>query len=161
MIGNETRMVHGPFSGVKDNSFVIRFLGGINSKVWLTLPSGQGHRPLDREKLYLFLLLERFRQRFQPVIHLLLASRQVNQVKEKNRPDDSIAEKKVRHTPSTILTERFTFRVTSSAMLEFRRMAIRNTTKVTQRTVIAMTENIKACIISGSNSAPLLVMTTG
>jgi len=103
-------------------------------------PLARRHRPLDQEKHYLFLLLEGFRQRFQLVIHLLLASRQVNQVKEENRPDDDIAEKKVRHTPSTLWTEC----VISSAMLEFRRMAILNITKVAQRTVIAMTETIKA-----------------
>ncbi len=85
-------------------------------------------------------LLEGFRKSFQLVIHLLLASRQENQVKEENRPDDDVTEKKVGHTPSTLWTKS----VTSSAMLEFRRMAILNITNVTQRTVIAMTETIKA-----------------
>ncbi len=100
--------------------------------------------PFEQERLYLLLLLEGFRKSFQPVIHLLVASSQENQVKEENRPDDDIAEKKVRHTPSTLWTECRVFRVTSSAMLEFRRMAILNITNVTQRTVIAMTETIKA-----------------
>jgi len=89
-------------------------------------------------------LLEGFRKSFQLVIHLLLASRQENQVKEENRPDDDVTEKKVGHIPSTLWTECRKFRVTSSTMLEFRRMAILNITNVTQRTVIAMTETIKA-----------------
>ncbi len=102
-------------------------------------------------------LLEGFRKSIQLVIHLLLASRQENQVKEEYRPDDDVTEKKVGHTLSTLWTKS----VTSSAMLEFRRIAILNITNVTNRTVIAMTETIKAWTISGSNSAPLLVMTTG
>ncbi len=57
----------------------------------------------------LIVLLEGFRKSFQLVIHLLLASRQENQVKEENRPDDNIAEKKVGHTPSTHWTERLIF----------------------------------------------------
>ncbi len=89
-------------------------------------------------------LLEAVRKSFQLVIHLLLASRQENQVKEENRPDNDITEKKVDHTPSTLWTECRVFSVTSSAMLEFRRMAILNITNVTQRTVIAMTATNKA-----------------
>ncbi len=33
MTGNEARMVHGPFSGIEEKSFVIRDLRGINSEV--------------------------------------------------------------------------------------------------------------------------------
>jgi hypothetical protein len=38
-----------------------------------------------------------------------LASRQVNQVNEENRPDDNITEKKIGHTPSTLQTECLVF----------------------------------------------------
>ena len=89
-------------------------------------------------------LLEGFRKGFQLVIHLLLASSQVNQVNEENRPDDNITEKKIRHAPSIFWAECLTFIVSSSATLKFRRIAILNITNVTKRTVIAMTETIKA-----------------
>jgi len=89
-------------------------------------------------------LLEGFRKSFQLVIYLLLASHQENKVKEENCPDNNITKKKVDHIPSTLWTECRISRVTSSAMLEFRRMAILNITNVTKRTVIAMTATIKA-----------------
>ena len=47
-------------------------------------------------------LLEAVRKSFQLVIHLLLASHQKNKVKEENRPDHNITEKKVDHTPSRV-----------------------------------------------------------
>ncbi len=65
--------------------------------------SGQRRKPVRNELL--IALLEGFRQRFQLVIHPFLASSQVNQVKEENRPDDNITEKKIPHNHSTLWTE--------------------------------------------------------